>query len=133
MAAPGQTAPGLRLQTATLDVIPTLMRRDRILQGPTGPITATYFSGANGVLTNPAEPALPLDAEGVGLTDYVLRGVGFMGGDLVQNTVRVVENLVVLKMEDGEALGFQVGVAFGIVLFSCGGVVRFSIAFNDEE
>ena len=43
-------------------------------------IVATYFTGADGALTNPAEPTLPLRVENVTVDGMVLRGVGFRGG-----------------------------------------------------
>ncbi len=44
--------------------------------------TAKWLSGPNGVVTNPAEPAVPLVARNATSTDadHVLRGVGFRGG-----------------------------------------------------
>ncbi len=44
--------------------------------------TAKWLSGPNGVVTNPAEPAVPLIARNATSTDtdHVLRGVGFRGG-----------------------------------------------------
>ncbi len=44
-------------------------------------ITATYLSGTNGIVTNPAEPALPLERRNVSFPSEVLRGVGFRGGN----------------------------------------------------
>ena len=42
--------------------------------------TASYFTGSDGVLSNTAEPTLPLESFNVGVADTVLRGVGFRGG-----------------------------------------------------
>ena len=50
--------------------------------GVTGTVTATWLEGPDGVVTNPAEPALPKEVVDVTATsdDLVLRGVGFRGG-----------------------------------------------------
>ena len=66
-------------------------REHRLLKNPPydavpGTFTdAKWLSGPNGVVTNPAEPALPLVARNVTATDddLVLRGVGFRGGTYV--------------------------------------------------
>ena len=55
-----------------------------------------------------------------------------MGGDLAEDGVGVVEDTLVFEAEDRETLGFEEGVAFGVVLFAFGGVVRLAIAFDDE-
>jgi choice-of-anchor C domain-containing protein len=55
-----------------------------------GTLTATWLSGpGNAVVTNPAEPALPLVNINVTPTDasVVLRGVGFRGGNYSDSTV----------------------------------------------
>ena len=43
-------------------------------------VTASWLSGPNGVVTNPAAPALPLESNDVSVTGKVLRGVGFRSG-----------------------------------------------------
>jgi hypothetical protein len=43
-------------------------------------LVATYYSGPGGVVTNPAEPAIPLISNNVSVPGQVLRGVGFRGG-----------------------------------------------------
>ena len=50
---------------------------------------ATWLSGPDGVVSNPAEPALPLAAINVTPTDgnVVLRGVGFRGGTYTDSTI----------------------------------------------
>ncbi|GAC1666686.1 MAG: hypothetical protein NVS9B8_08220 [Candidatus Limnocylindrales bacterium] len=53
----------------------------------TGSVTATYYSGRDGVVTNPGEPALPLQSEDVTVTGKVLRGVGFRGGTFTDSSV----------------------------------------------
>lgn len=45
------------------------------------PVTATYATGNNGYVVNPAEPALPLEKRNVSVDNILLRGVGFVGGD----------------------------------------------------
>ena len=57
------------------------------LDGPN--LTATYYSGPDGVVTNPAEPAIPLRVVDVTSPDgtKVLRGVGFRGGAYADSTV----------------------------------------------
>ncbi|MCB8926393.1 MAG: CSLREA domain-containing protein [Ardenticatenaceae bacterium] len=46
-------------------------------------VTASYLSGSDGVVVNPAEPVLPLESLNVSVTDTVLRGVGFRGGEFM--------------------------------------------------
>ena len=43
-------------------------------------VTATYLSGSDGIVANPAEPILPREVRNVSLPGTVLRGVGFRGG-----------------------------------------------------
>jgi hypothetical protein len=67
---PGLTPQQLALKNPPYDALP-------------GTFTiAKWLSGPNGVVTNPAEPALPLVARNVTSSDgsLVLRGVGFRGG-----------------------------------------------------
>ncbi len=54
-----------------------------------GNVLATWLSGPDGVVSNPAEPALPLAAINVTPTDgnIVLRGVGFRGGNYTDSTI----------------------------------------------
>ena len=52
-----------------------------------GTTTATYYSGLNGVVTNPDEPAVPLESRNVSVAGKVLRGVGFRGGSYTDETV----------------------------------------------
>ncbi len=49
-------------------------------------LEATYYTGPNGVVTNPAQPALPLISKNVSVDGKVLRGVGFRGGDYADLT-----------------------------------------------
>src|SRR5207244_6038099 len=62
-------------------------------QTPPADFTATYFKGADGVVTNPGEPALPLETRNVTapspdvLDGYVLRGALFLEGDYTQQAV----------------------------------------------
>jgi hypothetical protein len=41
---------------------------------------ATYLAGGSGIINNPAEPILPLEARNVTVNGTVLRGAGFRGG-----------------------------------------------------
>ncbi len=51
------------------------------------PLTATYYEGPNGaVVTNPAEPTVPLITKNVTVSGKVLRGVGFRGGSFSDET-----------------------------------------------
>ena len=55
------------------------------VNNPTDLTTATYVSGTNGVVANPAEPVLPLEVRNVAApagspAGTLLRGVGFRGG-----------------------------------------------------
>ena len=54
-----------------------------------GNVVATWLSGPDGVVSNPAEPALPLTAINITPTDgsVVLRGVGFRGGTYTDSTI----------------------------------------------
>src|SRR5207248_1554542 len=45
-----------------------------------GSTVASWFTGPDGVLTNPGEPALPLARYDVSVPGRVARGVGFRGG-----------------------------------------------------
>ncbi|MCA9946623.1 MAG: hypothetical protein KC449_24245, partial [Anaerolineales bacterium] len=82
---PGLT---LGLTYADLTIEPDLMRVDKILDVVGGEepstMTASYFSGSDGVIVNPAEPILPLESFNVGVADTVLRGVGFWGGEFTE-------------------------------------------------
>ena len=71
-------APSLTTNTATM----TNVQNNSLL-------TATWLSGPDGVMTNPAEPALPLAVVNVTPTDadVVLRGIGFRGGTFSDSTI----------------------------------------------
>jgi uncharacterized repeat protein (TIGR01451 family) len=77
---PGAT---LGLRSADVTVTPNLSLRAIDLEADdgSGQITANWFAGSDGVVSNPTEPVLPLEIENVTLPDMVLRGVGFLGGD----------------------------------------------------
>ncbi|MCZ7636482.1 MAG: HYR domain-containing protein [Verrucomicrobia bacterium] len=83
-AAIYETPPGsvLGLARADIEVIPTFSPPRQLeltdFEGG-GRVTATYFEGRDGLLSNPAEPVLPLEVRNVTLSDTVLRGVGFRG------------------------------------------------------
>ena len=78
----------LQLATHDLTVAPTLTPNSLDLKNPPYDAipgtftTASWLSGPSGVVTNPAEPALPLAAINATSNDgtQVLRGVGFRGG-----------------------------------------------------
>jgi hypothetical protein len=77
---PGAT---LGLHSFDLAVTPSLTQQTVPLTNLAGgSLRATYYRGGAGVVTNPAEPALPLEAIDVTPPDgsLVLRGVGFRGG-----------------------------------------------------
>ncbi|MEK7325430.1 MAG: Ig-like domain-containing protein, partial [Chloroflexota bacterium] len=82
-ANPGLT---LGLRFADVNVTSPLTPNTVTLKDPTDPtnplktVTATYLSGNDGVLANPAEPVLPLELRNVTVANMVLRGVGFRGG-----------------------------------------------------
>ena len=85
-ADPVAARPGRTLGPGTFDlaVAPSLTTNTPTLTNVqnNSTLTATWLSGPNGVVTNPAEPALPLAAVNVTPTDasIVLRGVGFRAG-----------------------------------------------------
>ncbi|MCP4425850.1 MAG: Ig-like domain repeat protein, partial [Chloroflexi bacterium] len=77
---PGLT---LGLEFADVTVNPTLTTHQvelDIIGDEEDTVTATYLSGGDGTVTNPAEPILPLEMPNVSVPDMVLRGVGFRGG-----------------------------------------------------
>ena len=63
---------------------PTLTPYSRQLVDGNGvpTVTASWFAGPNGVVTNPGAPALPLEINNVTVAGRVLRGVGFRSGSL---------------------------------------------------
>ena len=63
------------------------MRLDVVPSVPAAQVDATYYSGPDGVVTNPAEPALPLISKDVTVPGKVLRGVGFRGGTYTDSTI----------------------------------------------
>ena len=83
------TNPGLALglRWAPLGITPTLDDHLVDLTSDTGPVTAKYYSGADGVVTNPGEPALPLESRDVTVGGKVLRGIGFRGSQYTDETV----------------------------------------------
>ena len=52
-----------------------------------GTVTAKYYSGPNGVVTNPGEPAIPVVSKNVSVAGEVLRGIGFRGGSYTDETL----------------------------------------------
>ena len=83
------TNPGLALglRSAPLGITPTLDDHLVELTSDAGPVTAKYYSGSDGVVTNPGEPALPLESRDVTVAGKVLRGVGFRGSHYTDETV----------------------------------------------
>ena len=51
-----------------------------------GPAGTTYYSGDDGVASNPGEPALPRFIDDVGVPGQVLRGIGFLRGDFTHTS-----------------------------------------------
>ena len=90
---PFTTNPGAALGLSSFDltVTPTLTPVQVLLANLAGgTLTATYYRGGAGVVTNPAEPALPLESRDVTPppnSNVVLRGVGFRGGTYTDSTV----------------------------------------------
>ena len=78
------TDPGAELGLTYADVsLPLALTAHTVIMSDVAtlaPVTATYFSGPDGVMSNPAEPALPLSVNDVTVPGTVLRGVGFRGG-----------------------------------------------------
>jgi hypothetical protein len=76
---PGST---LGLSSADITVTPALTLHSQTLNttDSSNTISANYYSGSNGVVSNPAEPVLPLETRNVTVPDQILRGVGFIGG-----------------------------------------------------
>ncbi|MGH2473642.1 MAG: PxKF domain-containing protein [Candidatus Limnocylindrales bacterium] len=86
-AVPPINGTDLGLSTANLSLSPSLTPRSiDLVKAPytdlSQKVTARWLEGPNGVVTNPAEPALPLQAVNATSTNaaQVLRGVGFRGG-----------------------------------------------------
>ena len=77
--APYPSASGLapHLSRADVTVAPSLSPQTVELQKPdSSTVTATYLTGPQGVVTNPAQPVLPLSVSNVTVEGTVLRGVG---------------------------------------------------------
>lgn len=76
--------PGLTLGLAVADIAvdPTLTPHLSVLTNPDdgSVVTATYLSGSDGIVNNPAEPILPLEVRNVTVNGTTLRGIGFIGG-----------------------------------------------------
>ena len=85
--------PGLTLGLSSADatvtgtLTPHTVRLDVLPSVPAAQVDATYYSGPDGVVTNPAEPALPLISKDVTVPGKVLRGVGFRGGTYTDSTI----------------------------------------------
>jgi CSLREA domain-containing protein len=87
-ANPFTTNPGaaLGLRYADVTVAPSLTTHTVLLTNPSDRSTAvaTYLVGEDGVITNPGEPALPLEVRNVGIADLALRGLGFRSGSYTE-------------------------------------------------
>jgi len=82
----------LGLMTSDLDVAPALTPKELPLTGVgdgSSNVLAKWWEGPQGVVTNPAEPALPIAGYNVTPTNgnLVLRGVGFRGGAYTDDVV----------------------------------------------
>jgi hypothetical protein len=88
--SPFGTDPGQTLGLSSVDTTITSQLDDHLV-GMTnlggGTTTAKYYSGSNGVVTNPDEPAIPLETRNVTVPNEVLRGVGFLGGSYSEETL----------------------------------------------
>jgi hypothetical protein len=89
---PVAAGPGANLALGTYDYAldPNLSAASTTLANLAGgSIVASWLTGPDGVVTNPAEPALPLAVYDVTATNgnLVLRGVGFRGGRYADTTV----------------------------------------------
>jgi hypothetical protein len=72
----------LGLQRAELSFTPDLERQDLELLNisDNSTVTASWFVGRHGIVTNPAEPVRPLETFLASVPGTLLRGVGFRGG-----------------------------------------------------
>ena len=86
--ADGTPGDALGLATAEVTLTPALVPLTKTVTTPSGAATATYFTGPDGVLVNPAEPSLPLDLENVTAAGAVLRGVGLRSATYTDLTDR---------------------------------------------
>lgn len=70
------------LKQADLTFNPTLTRVNRILDvvGTATTVTASYFTGSDGIVSLPGEPVRALEAFNVSRPEGFVRGVGFRGG-----------------------------------------------------
>ena len=81
---PVASAPGAVLDLHVADLTVTPQLAERVLQltgvddGET--VEARWLEGSDGIVTNPAEPTLPLESMNVSVPGLTLRGVGFRGG-----------------------------------------------------
>ncbi|EDY82808.1 hypothetical protein VDG1235_2431 [Verrucomicrobiia bacterium DG1235] len=73
----------LGLETAGISITPELTPKELALDvvgKPGETVTARWYAGKDGVVSNPVEPVRPLEIFGVSVDDTLLRGVGFRGG-----------------------------------------------------
>ncbi len=88
---PVTTGPGANFELSNSDVIslnPALTLHTLQLENLSNntPITTTYYSGADGVISNPYEPIYPQEIDDVQYDGSVLRGVAFRGGTYTDQT-----------------------------------------------
>jgi parallel beta-helix repeat protein/predicted outer membrane repeat protein len=78
---------GTLTQESTIQVTTDITRHDIVLTDTISnvPRTVTYFEGGDGVVARPAEPIYPLERRNVDVPGYILRGVGFYGGNYTDN------------------------------------------------
>ncbi len=79
-----ETNPGatLALKTSNVTIYPSLTMNAVELTSVTNNefFQTAYLSGGSGIITNPAEPVLPLEKMNVSISGTILRGVGFRSG-----------------------------------------------------
>ncbi|MGH9292080.1 MAG: hypothetical protein ACRDZ6_04780, partial [Acidimicrobiales bacterium] len=77
------TGPGsqLGLGETTVDVPTVPLTENSVQSSPSGPAYTYYSSGQGGVVADPDQAVVPVQTEDVNVPSYVLRGVGFLGGN----------------------------------------------------
>jgi hypothetical protein len=100
---PFETNPGLTLGLAWADVtVPSPLDEHFVtldnLEG--GTVTASYLSGSDGIVTHPAEPALPLEVLNVSVPGTVLRDEGFRGGIYTEQDVLPLTGAATTEVRD---------------------------------
>lgn len=70
----------LKVHDTTVDTTARTIHTKSLAVDGGGDVTATWWSGPDGIAARPYQPALPLNTDGAGAADLMLRGVGFRGG-----------------------------------------------------